>query len=180
MTNSALGVLAEAEVARNDKRQIVITRQEGDPDEEEVDINLSFSEFEKLYAAGKISREQMKTGKVKRSDKMMIEDYLRQEAKYHQHQNDLDRSHDLSVEEDGLKVFDCGLKRVDSKRYNRDYVVVRDGSKASLSPQVTRRTSWNVQTHTPYQQTAEVVKSTPAGQREDVHAEISKAEEQVG
>ena len=174
MTNSALGVLAEAET----KTQMVLTKQQKQELDEEVEINLSFSEFEKLYAAGKITREQMKTGMIHRRDKKMIEDHLRHEEQYGRQNNlGVTSSHDLRVEDDDLKVFDCGLKRVDSKRYNRDYVVVRDGSKAS--PQPVRRKSWVVQTSPTTSQGAELVRSTPAGQREDVHAEIARAEEQV-
>lgn len=181
VTSSALGVLAEAEIARQESKtttEIVISRAEGDRDEEEVEINFSFSEFEKLYAAGKISHEQMKAGKIKRKDKKMIEEFLRQETKWGQ-QNDLDRSHDLTAEEGDLKVMDCGLKRVDSKRYKRDYVVVRDnGQKKALPSAPSGPRHWEVESKPHW--APEVVPGTPAGRTIDVHAEISEAEEKVG
>ena len=107
-----------------DDSHITVTKRKSDNNgnngaNEEVELRLTFDEFEKLYEAGKISRAQIRSGKVSRSQLMDIQRWLED---HRPHGFELEPEH--SVDANGLPVsIDCGLKRVDSKRYKRDYVI---------------------------------------------------------
>lgn len=114
-------------------------------DKDEVDLDLSFQDCEKLYRLGMITREQIRRGRVNRSERVKLVQALQ-----------LDEPVSPEETEDS-DTINCGLKRIPSKRYRRDYVINR-------SP-VAQRRKWQVQELSP---STEVVKATPAGYREQV------------
>ena len=126
-----------------------------EPEDQEEEINLSFAEFEKLYKNGLITREQMRKGKMKHKKLIQLRKALEE---LEDETDDTFDTHDLNSEAAG--AIDCGLKRVDSKRYRRDYVINRSPSAQKKRWEVTEPS----QVITP----AEVIKSTPAGMREPV------------
>ena len=134
-----------------------------DISDEEEELHLSFTDFERLYKDGYITREQIRTGRVRRKDLDMIKSVLASES----WSSSKTGSSDASTDEEDV-LLNCGLKRVDSKRYKRDYVVNR-------SPQVARK-HWEVSTSRK-QVSGEVVKATPAGERETIS--LDEAEDQV-
>ena len=184
VTSSALEVLVSAEDVIQSERSISnltvpdTSRTEKQRDEliipkpvpleepmsnEEEELHLSFAEFERLYKDGYITREQIRTGRVRKKDLDMIKSVLASES----WSNSKTDTSDASVDEEDV-LLNCGLKRVDSKRYKRDYVVNR-------SPQVPRK-HWDVSTNRK-QVSGEVVKATPAGERETIS--LDEAEDQV-
>ena len=185
VTSSALEVLVSAEdviqsehsafyvpePSRNrperEMDEYIIPKPERTPEEisdEEEELHLSFAAFERLYKDGYITREQIRTGRVRKRDLETIKAVLAADN----WSGSKSETPDASVDEDEMLV-NCGLKRVDSKRYKRDYVVNR-------SPQVPRR-HWEVSTNRS-QVTGDVVKATPAGERERIL--LDEAEDQVG
>ena len=132
--------------------------------DEEEELHLSFAEFERLYKEGYITREQIRTGRVRRRELDVIKSVLTSDS----WRSSKPEVSEESVDEEDMFV-NCGLKRVDSKRYKRDYVINR-------SPQVARR-QWDVSTNN-RQVSSEVVKATPAGERERIS--LDEAEDQVG
>jgi len=80
-----------------------------------VDLELTFPQFNALFAAGIISKTEMNMGRVKRSDLAAINEFLSQS------QLEIERQ-----EQEVALTVDCGLKRVDSKIYRRDYVINRE------------------------------------------------------
>ena len=132
--------------------------------DEEEELHLSFSAFERLYKDGYITREQIRTGRVRKRDLETIKAVLAADN----WSGSKSETSDASADEEEMLV-NCGLKRVDSKRYKRDYVVNR-------SPQVPRK-HWEVST-TRHQVAGDVVKATPAGERERIL--LDEAEDQVG
>ena len=147
-------------------KTLLITKhvQEEDTDQEE-ELHLCYADFELLFQNGAISKEQLKSGKVKRRDGQRILKTL-QDLKKIAMEEDLEKSQNLSLETSPTSI-DCGLKRVPSKRYKRDYIVNR-----SPKPQ---KKMWNVNTGSP--KAADVVKSSPAGEREQ--AILNDTEESV-
>ena len=129
--------------------------------DEEEELHLSFSAFERLYKDGYITREQIRTGRVRKRDLETIKAVLAAD-------NWSGSKSETSEDEEEMLV-NCGLKRIDSKRYKRDYVVNR-------SPQVPRK-HWEVSTNRS-QVAGDVVKATPAGERERIL--LDEAEDQVG
>ena len=136
-----------------------------DTSDEEEELHLSFPEFERLYKEGYITREQIRTGRVRKRDLETIKSVLASES----WSSSKSGASEDSLDEDEM-LLDCGLKRVDSKRYKRDYVVNR-------SPQVSRK-RWEVQPSSSRPMSSEVVKATPAGERETVS--LDQAEDKVG
>ena len=149
------------------KSELISIPSSVDKEQELVELKLTFLEFEKLYSVGKITREQMRSGMVPRSVYEMCMNYLSAEADF---TKQTEKSHDL-VLHDLPSSVDCGLKRVDSKRYKRDYIINKE--KMSIRQKVLdkRQTSGFG--------ASDIIKSTPAGVREDPHEKISEAQEQV-
>ena len=136
-------------------------------DDTEEEFHLSFSEFEVLYKMGIITREQMRKGKVHSRDLQRIQKAL--DEYYADQSDEPEMSHDLTAE--GMPAaIDCGLKRVDSKRYKRDYVINRSSPKPN-------RKKWEVQEPWMTPVAGEVIKATPAGVREQVS--LDETEEEV-
>ncbi len=179
VTSTALEVLATAEdvaqaertmlnlqqkeesagVKRKGEEIVINPRSESNQPENEdgVELNLSFGECEALLNLGKLTNEQIRTGRVTRRDWVKIQQTLKSEGIC----KTLDipeRAHILMLDDDLPMTLDCGLKRVDSKRYKRDYVINR-------SPRMHRKT-WDVTSQSPL--AAEIIKATPAGEREVV------------
>jgi hypothetical protein len=139
---------------------------------------MTFTQIDKLYSAGKITKEQISVGKVPESVYGDCMEYLRNLTDYEQ---EVDKSHDVIVD-DWPTSIDCGLKRVDSKRYKRDYVINKDKPKSppkkwevKLLPRLQSPPPSGKMTSSE----VEIVKSTPAGTREVAHDKITEAEEQV-
>jgi hypothetical protein len=115
-------------------------------DDDMIDLELTFQQYEALYEAGLITTTEMKMGRVKRADLDTINAYLKQTDDIGSHKTGHTKAaddKDVIDESDASLTVDCGLKRVDSKRYRRDYVVNRglqDG-KPSDSHQTDRRSS---------------------------------------
>ena len=143
--------------------------------DEEVELFLSYAEYERLYNSGVLRRQDVVGGKVKRRDFLRIREFLQQ------HMTDLEReafdqNHDILLGEDYASAVDCGLKRVDSKRYKRDYDVHKDENGVKKQPK------WEVQfPRSPVTSPENLVFATPAGRREDPVQEIAmnEAEDQV-
>ena len=87
--------------------------------DEEVDVNFTYEEYDLLYRAGRISKDQIRKGKLKRKELLRIQAFLREPGNSTfypaEGRAQAQRSHDLVVD-DGHTTIDCGLKRVDSKR----------------------------------------------------------------
>ena len=135
---------------------LLITKPSSGPEDDEQveDLHLVFADFELLYQHGKVTKEQLKSGKVSRKDGQRLLADL-QALKRNSVTESMERSHELSA--DNLTTsIDCGLKRVPSKRYKRDYVINR-------SPQVSRK-KWDVKSPSPVG--TEIVQATPAGAHE--------------
>ena len=120
----------------------------------------------------------MSSGKVRRAVHDDCMEYLRNEPDI---EPEMDESHDLVVDDMPTSI-DCGLKRVDSKRYKRDYNINREAPKSAprkwevkLAPGLQKAPAIGQDSI----QEAEVVKSTPAGTREVAHDKINEAEQQV-
>ena len=153
VTGAALNILTTADQVAQDVQG---TKRKSPPSvelkevssDEEVDINLSYDEFSKLYEAGLVTREQLRRGKVKRKHLEKVKDFMDRENGVVREPSD--RTHDLTVGGDLPTSIDCGLKKVDSKRYKRDYVVMRD------EPHPQRK--WEVQM-SPLAHGTEIVKS---------------------
>lgn len=154
---------------------LVPTDHQTIPDaDEEVELHLSFSEYDALYRSGVLSRQQMRAGCCKRSDFARVRSFL-QDNMSSAERAAFDRNHELTTEAMPDSI-DCGLKRVDSKRYKRDYQVNRDNGKQHSKPK------WQVQLSSETAAAStEVVPHTPAGQREDPRQELmNETEDQVG
>ncbi|CAH1789791.1 unnamed protein product [Owenia fusiformis] len=110
---------------------------------------LSFEEFEKQFGGGKV--EPLKVNTSEEMDTL----------------SDM-KAHELSMDDLPDKI-DCGLKRVDSQRYKRDFHV------SSSKP---KQTKWAVKTPSPTTSPrGPLVRATPAAHREDPHEEIQRQEE---
>lgn len=143
------------ESTKETRESLVIEKEELDMDREE-ELHLSYADFELLYKHGNITKEQLKSGKVKRREGEIILKTL-QELKKHSLEEEVNKQHELTVEDS--PTIDCGLKRIPSKRYKRDYVINR-------SPTPVRR-KWEVnQPTTP--KTGDLVKGTVVGTGEEV------------
>ena len=154
----------ERELER-EKDEYIIPKPDKPEDisDEEEELHLSFSEFERLYKDGYITREQIRTGRVRKRDLETIKAVLAADSLL----GSTSETTDVSMDEEEM-LLNCGLKRVDSKRYKRDYVINR-------SPQVPRR-HWDVSTNR-NRVAGEVVKATPAGERERIL--LDEAEDEV-
>ena len=80
-------------------------------------------------------------------------------------ERNLQTSSDVIVTAEFPAVLDCGLKRVDSKRYGKDFVVNH------ATPQVRRRV-WKVTTSASTD--ADVIKATPAGEKEVASSDATR------
>ena len=125
---------------------------------DEVELNLTFQEYEKLFRLGAVTRETIRKGKVQRKDLPKIREALAKEEVI-----------SPVEQEDEIKIIDCGFKRIPSKKYKRDYIINRS------SPQPQKR-KWDVQPMSP-PPTGPVVKATPAGWREQ--ASLDDLEDEV-
>ena len=98
---------------------------------------LSYPDFERLYKAGRITRDQLSRGQLPLD---VIEEIQLGKLSYDDADSSsaVEKSHDLDIVDAKPGVMDCGLKRVDSKRYRRDFIVNR-------TPQVQRK-KYDVQT----------------------------------
>ena len=161
VTSTALEVLNSAGVVIKSERGSDCVSEPGaknvstTEDQKVEPPKLTYQEFEKLYKMGKINRHQLRTGKVGHQELLMLKEILDNEDLADKRTSPL--SHDLVVPEDGQVSIDCGLKRVDSKRYKRDYVINR-------SPKLSRK-KWDVTEPSP--EGTSIVKGTPAGKREN-------------
>lgn len=116
------------------------------PGDDLIDLELTFQQFEALYEAGIISTTEMKMGRVKRGDLDRINAFLKQVGDVDSHQTGHSTAaddNDVTNDNDALLTVDCGLKRVDSKRYRRDYVINRGQQEGQTtdSYQTDRRSS---------------------------------------
>ena len=148
------------------KSELISVAPVVDKAEELVELKLTFLEFEKLYNIGKITRQQMRSGMVPRSVYNACMQYLRAEADFKEQS---EKSHELVLNDLPASV-DCGLKRIDSKRYKRDYIINKDKSSNQPKSSDMRRGSGSG---------SDNVKSTPAELREDPREKITEAREQV-
>ena len=174
VTSEALNILSAFEAgasspAKDDNRN----QSDSSASEVEVELDLTFEQYDLLYSAGLITHEQIRKGSVKRRDYDAIERFLADEQRIEeeiarkvaaQQGHALDTS-DVIVTPEFPAVLDCGLKRVDSKRYGKDFIVNRG------TPQAKRR-QWRVKTSSV--EGTEVIKATPAGERELVHSEDTR------
>lgn len=183
VTSNALELLTSAdEVVQSEYQsqgmdhqpmEIILTKDDEETkmaeEDDEVEVHFTYKEFEKLLNAGKITTSQMRSGRVKKQELKAIQEFLDQDNTSIDQPNE---NHDLTVDEMYQANIDCGLKRVDSKRYKRDYVIIRN------SPQVSRK-HWEVRSSST--SSAPVVSATPAGRRVDPHSEMDlhQTEEQV-
>jgi hypothetical protein len=93
-----------------------------DPTEDDlVDLELTFQQFNALFEAGIISTTEKNMSRVKRSDLSAINEFLNRSLPENESQEVPFGEH----KEFSLTV-DCGLKRVDSKRYRKDYFINRE------------------------------------------------------
>ena len=176
VTSSAMDVLSSAsqvvDTDRNtsDPKTVIlkkappVSRSEQD---EDVELHLSYPEFERLFEAGLMSKLQLSKGMVKRSELARIHQFLQGDSQPMSPAARALASSTLTVTDDQPKSVDCGLKRVDSKRYKRDYVINRDAANG-------RRTKWQVRT--PSAEGTEIIRSTSS---EPPEGALSDAEEQV-
>ena len=125
-----------------------------------------------LHRAGLISHEQIRKGRALKSEAQDMTSFLaseqRMEAQIAQqvaNEQNLQTRDDVIVLAEFAAVLDCGLKRVDSKRYGKDFVVNR------ATPQERRRV-WKVMTSQSGE--GEVIKATPAGEKEVASSDITK------
>ena len=135
-------------------------------DDPEIELDLTFEQYDLLYHAGLITHEQIRKGSVKERDYDVIHRFLADETRIEQEiankmaaADTNDVSSRLVVTSEFPEVLDCGLKRVDSKRYSKDFIVNRG------TPQMKRRV-WKVKAASA--EGTEVIKATPAGERERV------------
>jgi hypothetical protein len=95
-------------------------------DDDLIDLELTFHQYNALYEAGIISTIEMSTGRVKRTDLDAINAFLKEIEELDSRDKSAD-DHNVAISDNEyLLTVDCGLKRVDSKRYRRDYVVNRE------------------------------------------------------
>ena len=147
LTSTAVGILTTADHLAEMERDAQGIKRKSEllspssstasEEEEEVQVRFTYTQFETLYEAGLVSKHQMRQGRVKKRDLARLEEYLAAERKLRAQQHQ-DVSHDLLLVDDLPSSIDCGLKKVDSKRYKRDYVVNKNGKKAGDS-------KWEVQ-----------------------------------
>jgi hypothetical protein len=107
-----------------------------DTTDDMVDLEVTYHQFQALYDAGLVSSAQMNMGQVRRQDLAKIMNFLESAAASSLPDDDelgpllaADRTDSAA---DGSRhvvdpkfSVDCGLKRVDSSRYRRDYVINR-------------------------------------------------------
>ena len=143
-----------------------------EPCDLEIDLNFTYEQYDMLHRAGLISHEQIRNGRALWSEAQRMTSFMateqRMEAEIAQqvaHEQNLKTRDDVIVTAEFPAVLDCGLKRVDSKRYGKDFVVNR------ATPQVRRRV-WKVTTS--QSADGEVVKATPAGEKEVASSDITK------
>ena len=93
-----------------------------DEDDDLVDLELTFQQFNALFEAGIISTTEKNMSRVKRADLNAIKEFLDRALPDNESQGvpsgGEHKEYSLTV--------DCGLKRVDSKRYRKDYFINRD------------------------------------------------------
>ena len=174
VTSSAMDVLSSANQrlrtdhdSSSDSKTVILTRSPpSGSDDDEVELHLSYVEFEQLFEAGIVSKLQLSRGRVKRSELARIHQFMHEEEVNPAGSPDSHHSLTTSMD-DHLRSVDCGLKRVDSKRYKRDYVINRDVSKSSHA-------KWQVRT--PSAEGTDVVRSSSSEPQEGA---LSDAEEQV-
>ena len=174
VTSSAMDVLSSANQrlrtdhdSNSDPKTVILTRSPpSGSDDDEVELHLSYVEFEQLFEAGIVSKLQLSRGRVKRSELARIHQFMHEEEV--NPAGSPDSNHSLTATLDAHpRSVDCGLKRVDSKRYKRDYVINRDASKSSHA-------KWQVRT--PSAEGTDVVRSSSSEPQEGA---LSDAEEQV-
>ena len=174
VTSSAMDVLSSANQrlrtdhdSSSDPKTVILTRSPSSgSDDDEVELHLSYVEFEQLFEAGIVSKLQLSRGRVKRSELARIHQFMHEEEV--NPAGSPDSHHSLTATlDDHPRSVDCGLKRVDSKRYKRDYVINRDASKSSHA-------KWQVRT--PSAEGTDVVRSSSSEPQEGA---LSDAEEQV-
>jgi len=108
-------------------------------EDELFDLELTYQQFQALYDAGIISSSQLSMGQVARSELQRILDFLQlTESEATLQNNSTQPPHHLEAQ----LTVDCGLKRVDSSRYRRDYVINRNPGDAPTTDDVIRRTSY--------------------------------------
>ena len=88
--------------------------------DEEEDINLSYEEFEKLFAVGLVSRSQLASGRVSKKNVEKIRKYLQD---YKTVVPSSGSGHNVIADGNLPLTVNCGLKQVESEFYQRDYVV---------------------------------------------------------
>ena len=173
VTSCAMDVLSSAnrrlrtDPGSSDPKTIILTKSppSGSDDDDEVELHLSYVEFEQLFEAGIVSKLQLSRGRVKRSELARIHQFMHEEEGNPAGSPDSHCS--LTTLDNHPRSVDCGLKRVDSKRYKRDYVINREASKSI-------HTKWQVRT--PSAEGTDVVRSS-SSQPQD--GDLSDAEEQV-
>ena len=173
VTSEALNILSAFEAGASSTSDDNRNQSDSSASEVEVELDLTFEQYDLLYSAGLITHEQIRKGSVKRRDYDAIERFLADEQRIEeeiarkiaaQQGHALDTS-DVIVTPEFPAVLDCGLKRIDSKRYGKDFIVNRG------TPQAKRR-QWRVKTSSV--EGTEVIKATPAGERELVHSEDTR------
>ena len=121
-TSGVIELLADQSASRaleNSNKYMTLSKVELEDSDEEVDVHFSYEEYDLLYRAGRITKDQIRKGKLKRKELLRIKAFLREPGNstfYPAEEKDSRRrSHDIVVE-DSPTTIDCGLKRVDSKR----------------------------------------------------------------
>ena len=88
--------------------------------DDEEDINLSYEEFEKLFAVGLVSKSQLASGRVPKKNIEKIRKYLQDFKAFEPSSGS---GHDVITGGNLPLTVNCGLKQVESEFYQRDYVV---------------------------------------------------------
>ena len=152
-TENVLQVLTTIETIQKPEIKVVPTA------EDDVDLNFTYDQYDLLYRAGLITHEQIRKGTVKRNEYRKIERFLNEDRDAIERLQAEAGSHDVIITSEFPTVLDCGLKRVDSKRYSKDFVVNR------ATPQMQRRV-WKVKSVSA--EGTEIIKGAVAGEKESI------------
>ena len=135
------------------------------PAEVGEEVHLTFQQFEKLYKSGLVTRADLKTRRVVLTKQILaiLEDM--------EEIPDI-TDHDLMLDGGSPGVMDCGLKRVDSKRYKRDFVINNPGKKPPAK-------KWEVRTPSPLARPGLATVAPSLGRSGSMEEELMDTEDQV-